>query len=219
MNSKIRLHKLRKMLFGSKSEKRNTKTYKPTNTSSTSDHDEATGNDSSESKADDEPVDQFGGSAMDNEICGDEVVKPQRPGHDRIGHERYQNARDVNVKFSDLEIGSYCPTDCGGKLYQLDPGVMIRIYGRSEADIVRYHIEKLRCALYGEVFSAELPPEVSPDKYDSRFKAMLATQRYFTATPLYRQEHYQGLQQFPLWNRISCLFQFTPMLELLMDPI
>ena len=79
-----------------------------------------------------------------------------------------------------------------------DPGVLVRVTGQNFAKVVRYHITKLRCSLCGLIVKAELPEEIHHRKYDPRFKAILAVQKYFAGVPFYRQEHFQKLLQFPL---------------------
>ena len=48
------------------------------------------------------------------------------------------------------------------------------------------------------IFKADLPEDVSQDKYDDRFKSILAVQKYFGGMPFFRQEHIQKMQRIPL---------------------
>ncbi len=41
----------------------------------------------------------------------------------RIPHTAYVNAIDHSIKNSALKYGDYCPTGCGGKLYEPKPCV------------------------------------------------------------------------------------------------
>jgi transposase len=88
--------------------------------------------------------------------------------------------------------------ECGGKLYRINenPGGVIRIKGQPCAHVVRYEFEKLRCALCGVVLTADPPPDFPPEKYDEYFRANLVIQKYFMASPFYRQEQYQKLLGF-----------------------
>lgn len=124
---------------------------------------------------------------------------PKKKGHGRHSHEVYSNAIIIPVPHTQLKVGDPCPTDCGGKLYRLkNPGILIRITGNSLATVTKYELEKLRCALCGDIFSPELPQNISPDKYDARCKAILANQKYYLGMPFYRQANFQRHLDFPI---------------------
>jgi transposase len=127
-----------------------------------------------------------------------EEAQNRLKGHGRLANHAYPTAIDIEVRFDNYTNGDACPTECGGRLYQIKPGVMISIRGNALATVHRYHIEKLRCALCGMVLTAPLAPGVSTQKYDSVFKAQLALQKYYVAVPFYRQEQFQRLLGFPL---------------------
>ncbi|WP_160116860.1 hypothetical protein [Legionella sainthelensi] len=75
--------------------------------------------------------------------------------------------------------GQLCPHHCGGRLYSINPGILINIKGQNLAFVEKYWIEKkLRCALCNEVFSANAPPHVDKEKYPPSFKAMLTLEKY-----------------------------------------
>ena len=91
-----------------------------------------------------------------------------------------------------------CPTQCGGKFYSIEPGILVRVKGQNLAAVHKYWIEKLRCALCGYLVSADVPDEVGNQKYDATFKALLALQKYYVAIPFYRQAYFQSLLGVPL---------------------
>jgi hypothetical protein len=62
----------------------------------------------------------------------------------------------LHIKHEVYKAGDDCPLECGGKLYNIEPGIVMRIYGQSEADVVKYEVEKLRCSSCLKVFSANL---------------------------------------------------------------
>ena len=98
-----------------------------------------------------------------------------------------------------LEAGNDCPSQCGGRLYQLSPGNVIRITGNALATVNHYRLSRLRCALCGLVIKASLPSGVHlRDKYDYYFKATLSVQKYFMGMPYYRQADCQQMLGFPL---------------------
>jgi transposase len=83
-------------------------------------------------------------------------------------------------------------------LYEIDANEFINIVGQSMAKAVRYQLQRLRCARCGLVVRAEMPQGMPQEKYDSRFKAILAVQKYFGGVPFYRQQQLQALQNIPL---------------------
>lgn len=129
---------------------------------------------------------------------GNDTQKEKPKGHGRLGADAYVDAEDVVINHPFLKPGDPCPESCGGKLYSLEPGIFVRISGQDIAKVTRYHIQKLRCHTCGLVVKASLPSQVSPKKYNSCFKAILAVQKYFVGVPFFRQEGFQELMGFPL---------------------
>jgi transposase len=126
------------------------------------------------------------------------LAKPK--GHGRITADEYHPNEIIRVQHATFKPGDACPTECGGNLYRVNekPGGIIRIKGQACAHVVRYEFEKLRCALCGAVFTADPPSDFPPKKYDDHFRANLVVQKYFMASPFYRQEQYQKLLGFRL---------------------
>lgn len=148
--------------------------------------------------------------------------KKQLKGHGRLPHSAYENASEHHIELDGLKAGELCPLECGGKLYQLDPGIIINIKGQNLGLVDKYWLEKLRCGLCGEIFTAQKPDNVSKDKYQPSFKAMLALQKYHMAMPFHRQAHFQSLLGFPLpastqWQLIeelgNCALSVFPLIE------
>lgn len=127
-------------------------------------------------------------------------TKPSAKGHGRLGADAYSEAEKIEVPHPTLQAGSACPTECGGRLYSIDPGVFLQIQGQSMARVVHYQLQKLRCSSCGFVETAPLPKEAraKQGKYDARFKALLACQKYFAGVPFFRQEDFQEMLRFPL---------------------
>ncbi len=150
------------------------------------------------------------------------IDKNQPKGHGRLSHTVYDNAHEHHVAIDDLRAGELCPLECGGKLYPLNPGIIVNIKGQNLASVDKYWLEKLRCGLCGEIFKANTPDNVSQDKYQPSFKAMLALQKYHMAMPFHRQAHFQSLLGFPLpvstqWQLIealgACALSVFPLIE------
>jgi transposase len=120
------------------------------------------------------------------------------PGHGRLPHSAYANTVEHQLCIPALKTGDLCPAQCGGKLYRIEPGVLVRVKGQNLAAVHKYWIEKLRCALCGYLVSADVPAEIGNQKYDTAFKALLALQKYYVAIPFYRQAYFQSLLGVPL---------------------
>lgn len=217
---KITTNKLRQIIFGSKTEK--SKHSKKENLSSDKNISDSTSQEDA-GLSETSPNE----SQLKNTVEPSQSRKtnPKAKGHGRIGADEYEPDEIIRVKHSLLKAGDACPNKCGGKLYHPndnDPGGIIRIKGQSCAHVVRYEFDKLRCALCGEVFTAEAPPDFPLQKYDAYFKANLVLQKYFMASPFYRQEQFQKLLGIPLpdstqWDLIEsvadCAYPVLNVLE------
>ena len=126
-------------------------------------------------------------------------------------HTVYTNATEHFLSVDGYQAGMNCPSKCGGRLYQPEKlGVIIRVKGQQFASVHRYTVQKLRCGLCGELLSAPIPSDIGTEKYDFRFKALLAMQKYYVAVPNTRQEAFLSLTDFPLphttqWRIIDSL--------------
>jgi transposase len=151
-----------------------------------------------------------------------ESNKP-KPGHGRNHSDEYNGAEEIEVNHDTLKPGDDCPIEeCNGKLYNAEPGVVINITGSPIAAAKKYIIEKLRCALCGELFVAEAPEGMDPKKkYDESFAAMLMINRYFAAVPFYRQEQLQLMLGVPLpaSTQWEILKSYEPVLEYVYDAL
>jgi transposase len=102
---------------------------------------------------------------------------------------------------------------------QKQPATRIRIIGRAPLEATVYEMERLRCNACGQIFTAEPPPAVGPDKYDATAVAMIALLKYGTGTPFNRLEKLQHQLGMPLpattqWDLAEAAAQqFRPVLE------
>jgi transposase len=131
-----------------------------------------------------------------------------RPGYGRLEAEAYAGAERVECRHEVLAVGERCPVCGQGRLYRVPPGVEIRIDGNALLSAIRYEVEKLRCSACGQVFTAKLPVETSPEKYSPRARAVLALGRYYLGLPFYRVEGYQTMLGVPVpdatqWDQIE----------------
>jgi transposase len=124
---------------------------------------------------------------------------PQPPGHGRNGAEAFGGARKVAIAHQKLTHGERCP-ECGiGNVYgQKEPQVLVRIVGQAPLAATVYSLERLRCGACGQVFTAQEPEGVGPEKYDETAAAMIAQLKYGSGTPFYRLEQLEGQLGIPL---------------------
>jgi transposase len=124
----------------------------------------------------------------------------QKPlGHGRNGAKDYRNPRRVTVGHASLKHGDRCPGCLKGKVYaQQEPRQLVRIVGQAPLAATVYELERLRCNLCGEVYSADAPEGVGEDKYDESAAAMIAQLKYGTGMPFYRLENLEQNLGIPL---------------------
>src|SRR5487761_1922351 len=124
---------------------------------------------------------------------------PSPPGHGRNGSDAFSGAHKVNIKHQKLTHGERCP-ECGkGNVYgQKEPKVLVRVIGQAPLAATVYSLERLRCGACGQVFTAQEPEGVGPDKYDETAAAMIAQLKYGAGTPFYRLEQLESQLGIPL---------------------
>ncbi|NYZ70186.1 transposase, partial [Endozoicomonas sp. SM1973] len=138
--------------------------------------------------------------------------KPKRPGHGQLHASAYTAAEVIALNHPDYKAGDPCPTQCGGRLYEIKtPGVFIRIEGGQLFNAYRYEQQRLRCALCGELLKAPRSSNIT-EKYDERAKAMVAVLKYQLGLPLYRLAQWQQQTGVPIpdttqWGLILNVYQ------------
>jgi len=125
--------------------------------------------------------------------------KPKKPGHGRNGADAYSGARRVEVPYGQLTAGDRCPGCEKGRVYeQQDPRVLVRIAGQAPLTATVYELERLRCNLCGEIYTAAAPEGVGEEKYEDTAAAMIAQLKYGSGMPFCRLEHLQQSLGIPL---------------------
>ena len=121
------------------------------------------------------------------------------PGHGRHGAEDYGGAEKVRVPHESLKPGDPCPGCKKGTVYEsVEPGHLVRIKGQAPVGATVYELQKLRCNLCGEIFTAQTPPGVGPDKYDAESASMIALLKYGSGLPFNRLQRLEGSLGIPL---------------------
>jgi transposase len=128
-----------------------------------------------------------------------EPPSDKTPGHGRKGASSYTGAKTIDVPHLDLHAGDACPGCEKGKVYpQKEPRTLVRIVGQAPLAATVYELDRLRCNLCGEVFTAQEPEGVGPEKYDETTAAMIALLKYGSGMPFYRLEKLEHLLGIPL---------------------
>jgi len=151
----ISMRRLRKLLFGAKTEK-------------TADVlagvGDAESSPSSEEPSDDEPSDEEPLDEPSDESSGDgsESQGPSsgssRKGHGRNGADAYTGAEQVEVSHASLRPGDPCPACHRGTLYETGrPRVLVRLTGQAPIGAKVIRLQQLRCNLCGELYTANAP--------------------------------------------------------------
>jgi transposase len=172
------IHRLQQIIFGARTEK----------TRNVLDNETGTDNGSSQKNAEQEKA------------CteGDKTKKKSK-GHGRNGARDYTGAQRIKISHESLKPGDHCPLCGKGKVYaQKTPAYIVRLFGHSPIGATVHELEKLRCNLCLEVFTAAPPEGVGTKKYDETAGAMVPMLRYGSGFPFYRLERLQASVGIPL---------------------
>jgi transposase len=134
---------------------------------------------------------EAGVTPSSEETPGDK--KPaHKPGHGRNGADAFSGAEKKPVRHAKLTSGEVCPECEKGKVYtQKEPKALVRVIGQAPLTATVYELERLRCNGCGQVFTAEEPEGVGPEKYDETTAAMIAQLKYGSGVPFNRLEKLQ----------------------------
>ncbi len=139
------------------------------------------------------------GESEGSETGAPAAKPPSPPGHGRNGAEAFGGARKIDIAHQALKHGDRCPDCEQGNVYgQREPKALVRIVGQAPLAATVYSLERLRCGACGQVFTAQEPEGVGPDKYDETAAAMIAQLKYGSGVPFYRLEQLEGQLGIPL---------------------
>jgi len=126
-------------------------------------------------------------------------ARPKGKGHGRHGAAAYPAAARVRVAHGSLAPGARCPDCARGKVYrQADPAVLVRVQGMAPLCATVYELDRLRCNLCGQLYTAEAPQGVGPEKYEESAASMIALLKYGTGLPFHRLARLQASLGIPL---------------------
>jgi transposase len=144
---------------------------------------------------------EVAGGAPETKTAGDPQQTPsdRQPGHGRNGAAAFQGARKVMISHQKLKHGDRCPACEKGNVYeQKEAKVLVHIVGQPPLAATVYSLERLRCGACGQVFTAQEPDGVGPEKYGETSAAMIAQLKYGSGMPFYRLEQLERQLGIPL---------------------
>jgi transposase len=181
-NTSIR--RLRKLFFGTRTEKTEAVVGRPT--------------ENPDAPPQNGPAADIEGTAGEADTDGLDEAEPVTPGHGRNGADAYRGAERIDVPHPALTAGDACPACGEGIVYEKPPGVVVRITGQAPLAAKVYQLQKLRCHLCGQVFTAPAPDETDSRKYDATAGSMIGLLKYGSGLPFNRLEGLQGHLEIPL---------------------
>ena len=204
-NTSIR--RLRQLLFGAKTEKsRNVlddregadSATHETEVHSSAESEDSESNSQDVADADDSPAATDDSNRTRESDAAFPSSTPPPPGHGRYGANDYVGAAQVDISHPTLEPGDGCPDCLKGTLYEKQPSVIVRIVGQAPLGGTLYRLQRLRCHLCNQVFTAAAPADVGDQKYDITAASMIGLLKYGSGLPFNRLERLQRSCGIPL---------------------
>lgn len=128
-----------------------------------------------------------------------EQPKTRRPGHGRNGVDKFTGADRVQSQLdAELESGCLCGGCLRGKLYDAPSEQVLRFLGKPPIQATVYELEKRRCNLCGQLYTAKMPEGVGDKRHDETVGSALALMKYGMGIPFYRMEKFQLAMGVPL---------------------
>lgn len=186
------IQRLRRLIFGASTEKTRNVVG------------ESAEKQTSETKADkDSDSDAASDSDTASASSGDDAAstseKPKRKGHGRKGSSDYTGANRIKIPHESLKHGDRCPECLKGKVYtQKMPATLVRVTGVAPLDATVYEMERLRCNLCGEVFTAKAPEGIGKEKYNTEAAVMIGLLKYGCGMPFNRLAKLEASLGIPL---------------------
>ena len=199
LETRISLAKLRKILFGKRTEKALRKPEPPPDGSTDSTKNTSPGpNDEKDANPTDTDDGEETGTGEPAGVGSDTQEPTPRPGHGRLGAADYPGAETRFCAHDTLGAGALCPACGRGRLYAMEPLVRLRFAGQPLVSVTRWQLERLRCGACGAISVAHMPPEADPETYGISLKVTLAVAHYHLGLPFKRIESFQNMMGMPL---------------------
>ncbi|RLB66525.1 MAG: IS66 family transposase, partial [Deltaproteobacteria bacterium] len=165
-----------------------------------------------------EKLDKIAGAEEVKKVKEPKPQKEKKKSNGRKAASEYTAAEKVNVSHASLKSGDNCPECLDGKVYeQKIPRLIVRITGNAPLSGTIYQLQRLRCNLCGEIFTATAPDGVGEEKYDANAQAVIALLKYGSGMPFYRIEKLQKRMGIPLPS--STQFEIVDKLAGELEPV
>ena len=198
LETRISLSKLKRILFGKKTEKRPRKPQDP-DTGDEGGGKGAAGTPDEGGGSNDppaSPTEPASGTPPGGQ-SGASAEKNAR-GHGRRAAADYPGAQTVRCPHEQYQSGDRCALCKRGRLYRWRPLVRLRFSGQPLALVRRFECEQLRCGTCGALWAAALPAEARGETYEVSLKVNLALAHYGLGLPFKRIELFQDMVGMPL---------------------
>ena len=193
LTTRISLSKLKRLLFG----KRTEKSQRPSKGPKT-DSDDGTSGSGGAADTGTPAKDQGVASSPPTSANPSQDDPKANGGHGRRAAADYSGAEWIVCPVLEHQPGEECPLCAGGRLYRFRPLVRLRFTGQPLAQTIRYELGQLRCNTCGALWVASMPPDAPPETYDISLKVNLAVAHYQLGLPFKRIEAFQNLVGMPL---------------------
>jgi len=189
--TKISLLKIKKLVFGQKSEKQK---KDKTDHSNDSDHGGTTPEDTANSSRQNTQ-----NANKESENTANEKDAKKKGNGGRLGFQDYTGAETIYCSHTEHHVGERCPKCHLGSLFKMtDPVSDVRLFSQGLLQATVYLMERYRCSACGAIFKASKPDDVPNEKYDDSAKVALAIMHYYMGLPFKRIELYQKMVGIPL---------------------
>jgi hypothetical protein len=198
LETRISLSRLKRILFGKKTEKPPRKPKEPD--SGSDDGGKGSGGNPDPGGGSENPPADNGEPASGLQSGGQERDSntKNRRGHGRRAAAEYPGAETVACPHEEYRSGDRCPKCERGRLYRLPSLVRLRFTGQPLASVTRFELERLRCGTCGFITVASMPSEASRETYATSLKVNLAVAHYQLGLPFKRIESFQDMLGMPL---------------------
>ena len=197
LTTRISLTKLKRLLFGKRTEKRQRRAKGPK--TDNDDGASGTGGPPDTGTGPGTPAaDQGMASSPPTSAHSSQDNPKANGGHGRRAAADYRGAEGRFCPVLEHQAGETCPLCARGRLYAFRPLVRLRFTGQPLAQVNRYELGQLRCNTCGALWVASMPPEAPPATYDISLKVNLVLAHYHLGLPFKRIEAFQDLLGMPL---------------------
>ncbi len=197
LTTRISLTKLKRLLFGKRTEKRQRPSKGPKTDSD--DGASGTGGPPDTGTGPGTPSQDQGVASSPPTSANSSQDNPKaNGGHGRRAAADYHGAEWMFCPVVEHQPGEACPLCAKGRLYPFRPLVRLRFTGQPLAQVNGYELGQLRCNTCGALWVASMPPEAPPETYDISLKVNLAVAHYQLGLPFKRIEAFQDLVGMPL---------------------